>query len=101
MVSIIIVNYNTRELLRNCLASIRDNLTTDYETIVVDNASTDNSMALCEDFRQDRRFIFIRNEENLGFAKANNIGAAAASGRILHFLNPDTECGLRRSRRLP
>ncbi|MBQ7998269.1 MAG: glycosyltransferase family 2 protein [Bacteroidales bacterium] len=90
-VSIIIVNYNSAELLRNCLESIDNELDIDYEVIVVDNASNDNSIALCSRFREDSRYIFIESKDNAGFAKGCNIGAAAASGEILHFLNPDTE----------
>ena len=92
-VSIIIVNYNTGELLRNCLRSIRRSLSVDYEVIVADNASTDDSIALCSDFKEDPRFIFKILDSNYGFARANNIAAGAASGNILHFLNPDTETG--------
>lgn len=90
-ISIIIVNYNTGKLLQRCLESIRASLAVDYEVIVADNASTDTSMALCEGFREDPRYIFLQLDSNLGFAKANNIAAAKASGKIFHFLNPDTE----------
>lgn len=90
-VSIVIVNYNTGNLLLNCLQSIRTALTVDYEVIVVDNASSDTSVTQCADFSLDSRFIFLKQPSNYGFAKANNIGAARSAGRILHFLNPDTE----------
>ncbi len=90
-ISIVIVNYNTKELLRNCLESIRRSLTLPYEVIVSDNASSDASLELCAAFWEDPRFLLVRNGANLGFAKANNIGASRARGRILHFLNPDTE----------
>lgn len=92
-VSIIIVNYNTGDLLRNCLDSIRSSLDVDYEVIVADNASTDGSFSKCSGFKEDNRFIFMPLDSNYGFAKANNMAAAVASGRILHFLNPDTEIG--------
>ena len=90
-ISIITVNYNSKELLYNCLCSIKRELDINYEVIVVDNASTDNSIALCREFREDSRFIFIESPHNNGFAKGCNMGADAASGEILHFLNPDTE----------
>ncbi len=90
-ISIIIVNYNSKELLYNCLSSIKREIDVDYEVIVVDNASSDNSIALCNGFREDSRFIFIESDKNNGFAKGCNIGAEAASGDILHFLNPDTQ----------
>ncbi len=90
-ISIIIVNYNSGELLHNCLRSIRDELTVDYEVVVVDNASTDDSISRCAPFDDDSRFIFHMINKNLGFAASCNIGADDSSGRILHFLNPDTE----------
>ncbi|HIZ85471.1 MAG TPA: glycosyltransferase family 2 protein [Candidatus Coprenecus stercoravium] len=90
-ISIIIVNYNTGSLLRNCLKSIQDTITVDYEVIVADNASTDESLRLCSDFELDSRFKILRLESNVGFARANNIAVDSSTGSILHFLNPDTE----------
>lgn len=90
-ISIIIVNYNTRDLLHNCLKSIKENITVDYQVIVVDNDSHDNSVLQCLSLFEDERFILVKAGENLGFAKANNIGASVATGGIFHFLNPDTE----------
>lgn len=90
-VSIIIVNYNSGMLLLNCLQSIRSELSIDYEVVVVDNASTDDSIVQCAEFESDPRFIIIKKNENLGFAKSCNIGAGASHGSIFHFLNPDTE----------
>ena len=91
VVSIIIVNYNTANLLLNCLESIKKYVNINFEAIVVDNHSTDDSIAMCEKFWKDPEFKLIRSEKNAGFSKANNIGAAAASGFVYHFLNPDTE----------
>lgn len=89
-VSFIIVNYNVTELLQKAIESIitfHKNL--DYEIIVVDNASADQSwMALRERFPAVR---FLPQQENLGFAKANNLAAKKARGRYLYLLNPDTE----------
>lgn len=90
-ISIIIVNYNSGKLLYNCLTSIKEKLSANYETVVVDNNSTDNSIALCGTFEVDSRFKFIRSTENLGFAKGCNLGADRSKGEILHFLNPDTQ----------
>ena len=87
-VSIIIVNYNTHKLLRNCLLSIIENTKRcSYEIIVVDNASTDNSREIITEFTSVK---WIQSEVNLGFGKANNIGASEASGKYLFFLNSDT-----------
>ncbi len=88
--SVIIVNYNVTQLLRNCLASLQNYLPeTDYETVVVDNASTDSSWkALISEFPE---VLFIPSETNDGFAKANNKAVKAAQGEYILLLNPDTE----------
>lgn len=88
--SIIIVNYNSKGMLRNCLESICKHLTVNYEVIVVDNDSTDDSIAQCVEFESLPQFKIIRAAWNMGFAKGCNVGADAAHGEILHFLNPDT-----------
>jgi GT2 family glycosyltransferase len=82
--SIIIVNWNVKNLLHDCLKS----LPLDVEIIVVDSASTDGSQAMvrCE-FPHVK---LIASEENLGYAKGNNLGTAIATGRYLLLLNPDT-----------
>lgn len=86
--SIIIVNYNSGDFLRKCLSSIIYSLDSILlEIIVVDNNSSDDSMA---NLPSDTRIIVISNENNWGFAKANNIGYQKASGKYVHFLNPDT-----------
>ncbi len=88
--SIIIVNWNTRDLLAACLESLRVVARAiPLEVIVVDNASTDSSADMVSsDFLE---FTIIRNKENLGFAAANNIGLRAAKGQFLMVLNSDTE----------
>lgn len=90
-ISIIIVNYNSRNLLYNCVKSIVDSMSfIDYEIIVVDNGSTDNSLKLCQSVSSDRLLI-VESKENLGFGRANNLGVKHSTGDVLHFLNPDTE----------
>lgn len=90
-VSIIIVNYNSGKLLYNCVNSILDGLhDLEFEIIVVDNKSSDNSLDLCKSIRNDRLKI-VESDCNLGFSKANNLGVKRSVGKILHFLNPDTE----------
>lgn len=88
-VSIIVVNWNTKGLLRDCLTSVYERAgAVDYEIIVVDNASTDGSAEMVKsDFR---RVILIENPENRGFATANNQGMAVAKGRYVLLLNSDT-----------
>jgi len=88
-VSVIIVSWNTREYLHNCLTSIYDE--TDgvlFEVIIVDNASHDGSANMVRtEFPQ---VVLIKNGENRGFAAANNQGMKVAQGRYLLLLNPDT-----------
>lgn len=88
--SIIIVNYNVTELLRNCLLSIRKFVTdTDYEVIVMDNDSPDTSWKnLIPEFPE---VCFTENSANEGFAKANNKAVELAKGEYVLLLNPDTE----------
>ena len=89
VVSILIVNWNGNNVLRNCLQSLREGhegLTT--EVIVVDNHSTDGSPDIIpKNFPQ---VALIRNDTNRGFAAANNQAAGVASARYLFFLNNDT-----------
>ncbi|MFC7348401.1 glycosyltransferase family 2 protein [Chryseobacterium zhengzhouense] len=88
--SVIIVNYNVTQLLRNCLFSIKKYLeNVSYEVIVIDNNSTDSSWKnLISEFPE---FHFIASETNDGFAKANNKAIESAKGEYLLILNPDTE----------
>jgi GT2 family glycosyltransferase len=88
--SVIIVNRNTRELLRACLASLRENGEgLALEVIVVDNGSSDGSVELVRDRFPES--VLIRNEQNTGFAYPNNQGIAVSRGRYLMLLNSDTE----------
>ncbi len=89
-VSIIIVNYNSGPFLYDCLKSIIASLTVNYEVIVVDNCSTDDSMLRCLPLESERIKLFFYSE-NGGFSKANNWGVGKSRGRLLHFLNPDTQ----------
>jgi len=88
--SIIIVNYNVTQLLRNCLLSIRKYAEEiDHEVIVIDNKSTDSSWGdLIPEFPEVK---FIASEKNEGFAIANNKAVHTAEGEYLLILNPDTE----------
>jgi GT2 family glycosyltransferase len=89
--SVIILSYNTRDLTLACLSSFLNepDPAIQIETIVVDNCSTDNSV---NDIRSQFPYVrIIVNTENLGFARGNNVGFAAATGRYLFALNSDTE----------
>jgi hypothetical protein len=90
--SVIIVNWNVRPLLERCLASVTESAQRgglNCELIVVDNASTDGSPDMVR--RLFPTVELICSDANLGFARANNLGASRAGGRYLLFLNPDTE----------
>ena len=81
-ISVIIVNWNTCQLLVQCLSSIAQfNEDSSLEIIVVDNASTDGSIEHIEENFPDIRLI--RNASNQGFAAANNLGIAIAKGRLI------------------
>jgi GT2 family glycosyltransferase len=85
--SILIVNWNTRAFLEQCLASLPYDEVT-LEVIVVDNASTDGSADMLR--TRFPRVTCVAGERNLGFAAGNNLAAASASGKYLLLLNPDT-----------
>ena len=87
--SVIIVSYNSIELLENCLFSVQKAMQTiDGEIIIVDNNSNDGSKESLPSKFPGVKFIF--NNENLGFAKACNQGSKNSSGDHILFLNPDT-----------
>jgi len=86
--SIVIVSYNTLDLLRDCLLSILPQLGIRDEVIVVDNASGDGSADMVAN--QFENVTLLANNENLGFGKANNRGIALANGDLIWLLNPDT-----------
>lgn len=88
-VSVIIVNWNTRDLLCDCLRSVYEQTRgITFEVIVVDNASRDDSATMVRtEFPQA---VVIENKENTGFAAANNQAMAIAQGRYVLLLNPDT-----------
>jgi len=87
--SIIVVSFNTREILRDCLSSIgKAGIQCSYEIIVVDNDSRDGSVEMLK--RDFSGVALIENRQNALFAKANNQGAAVARGEYLLLLNSDT-----------
>jgi GT2 family glycosyltransferase len=87
-VSIIILSWNVRDLLRRCLSSLPLN-SPDIEILVVDAASADGSTDMVRvEFPAAR---LIACDENLGYTRGNNLGLRAATGRYLLILNPDTE----------
>jgi GT2 family glycosyltransferase len=88
ILSVIVVSWNGREILRLCLSALRDHLGgIKYETIVVDNASSDGTPEMVErDFPEVR---LVRNHENVGFGRGNNIGMGVARADTFLLLNSD------------
>ncbi len=88
--SVVIVNYNGGDYLQGAVGSLSRQSFTDFETLIVDNASDDDSFT---GLRTDAlaSAICLPQEDNLGFAKANNLAAQQASGEWLVLLNPDAE----------
>jgi len=88
--SIVIVNWNTKELLEDCLNSIfKQTKGVKFEVILVDNGSTDGSVEMVK--KKFGEAILIENKKNLGFAKANNLGIKKAKGQFILLLNSDTK----------
>ena len=93
LLSVVIVNFNTNELLRECLISLlrgygEEIKSGKFEIIVVDNASNDGSTEMIkQEFEQIKLLV---NRQNTGFAKANNLGIKKTAGHYVLLLNPDT-----------
>lgn len=90
--SIIILNYNTQKLLKNCIESlVKAGVNSNFEIIVVDNASTDGSVEELQKLKSKiPNLVIIENDKNLGFAKGNNKAKDIVSSEHVLFLNSDT-----------
>jgi hypothetical protein len=88
LVSIIILNYNAGDLLLNCVDSVFKSAYSNFEVIVVDNISADNSHIRCKE--KFEKIQLIENKENLGYCEGNNVGIRNANGEFIVILNPDT-----------
>jgi GT2 family glycosyltransferase len=88
-ITVVVVNYNGGDYLRGCLRSLAQQTFTSFETIVVDNASTDGSLDRIVE--APPHLSILKQDTNLGFAVANNLGARAGKGKWLALLNPDAE----------
>ena len=89
--SVIIVNYNVKYFLEQCLCSVQKAIASsgiDAEVIVIDNHSHDNSIGYLTPFFPCVKFI--ANDENIGFTRACNQGYKLSTGKYVLFLNPDT-----------
>lgn len=89
MISVIIINWNGKEHLEGCLASLRKQTLTDFEIILVDNGSTDGSVEYVRQVFPEVGIVAL--PENLGFCGGNNAGLRHARGELVALLNNDTE----------
>lgn len=88
-VSVIIVNYNTKLLLKDCIESVKSKtIGCTYEIIVVDNSSQDGSLEMIKENYPE--ITLMASKENLGFGRANNLGSKQTQGKYLFYLNSDT-----------
>ena len=87
LISIIILNYNSGELILRCIESVINANYNNIEVIVVDNISTDNSHKECK--KQFPEIRLIENKENLGYCEGNNVGIRECLGEFFVILNPD------------
>ena len=87
-ISILILNYNAGQLLLDCVESIKNTDYENYEIIVVDNASKDNSHKECK--KKFPEIELIENDRNLGYCEGNNVGIRNVKGEFVVVLNPDT-----------
>jgi GT2 family glycosyltransferase len=90
LVSVIIVNYNGKKWLQKCLDSLLNQTYTNFEIILVDNKSTDDSIKFLKTNYLDKRLKIIEHKENSGFSGGNNIGIESAKGEYILLLNNDT-----------
>lgn len=91
LISIVILNYNGKGFLEDCLGSVLESDYGNFEVILVDNNSSDDSLSSAfERFGQDKRLKVIKNKENLLFTGGNNAGIREARGEYIVILNNDT-----------
>lgn len=90
MISIIVLNYNGKEFIGNCIKSVLEQTYNDFEIIIIDNNSNDGSYDYLINNFNDKRIKCYRSEKNLGFAGGNNFGLKYCSGELIVLLNNDT-----------
>jgi N-acetylglucosaminyl-diphospho-decaprenol L-rhamnosyltransferase len=87
--SVVIINYNTADIIGRCIEAVQRQENVDFEIIIADNASQDNSLQVIHEMFPN--VTLLVNDENLGFGKACNRAASRCAGKYLYFLNPDAE----------
>ncbi len=91
LVSILIVNWNEKDFIKDCFESLSKQNYKSMEIIVVDNASTDGSLKLLQSYSKRNNIKLIESKENLGFTGGNNLALKSASGEYILLLNLDTK----------
>ena len=89
LISVIVPVYNAGVYLEKCVNSILDQTFTDYELILVDDGSTDQSGALCDEFAQKDPRVLVIHQKNAGSSAARNAGIKASKGSFLSFVDSD------------
>lgn len=89
MVSVVVPVYNVEKYLENCLESLVNQSYKEYEIVLVNDGSTDNSKAICEKFEHDYSFIRLINKSNGGLSDARNVGVANSNGDYVVFVDSD------------
>ena len=88
LISIVIVNYNGKRFLANCIKSIKKSIYKNYEIVIIDNASKDGSI---DSIQPSSNINILKSKINLGFSEANNLAVKKAKGKYIFFLNNDTK----------
>ena len=87
-VSVIMPAYNASSYIKEAIESVyRQNV--DWELIIIDDASTDTTESVVQEFLQDERIVYIKNEQNMGVAQSRNLGIESAQGEYIAFLDSD------------
>ncbi len=89
MISVLVPVYNVEKYLRRCLDSILMQTCTDYEIVLVDDGSTDQSGSICDAYAAEHRCIRVIHQENAGLAQVRNVSLAAAQGEYITFVDSD------------
>lgn len=89
LITIITPCFNSGETIRKTISSVLSQSYSELQYIIVDDCSTDNSRNIVDEFLEDKRIIFIKNEKNLGVAASRNKGLGAANGDYVCFLDSD------------
>ena len=90
-ISIIIPIYNTEMYLTRCIESVETQTFKEWELILIDDGSTDDSLQLCEKFAQKDNRIRVIHTENLGVSMARNLGINEANGKCITFIDDDDD----------